>query len=147
MYLWPENEVWERLCSLNKLLAKIGAKHAYDLNLKSLTMSGFAILFSFISAHSTHFHFPFRRNVPLTAASLLPDCGPSLAPLRIGDLGERFISPNGSERGLAAKRFFVHFELKMKSLAMTSLKTFPVPFLPVLPYLYLCYTTLLVSAH
>ena len=135
-------------CSLNRLLAKIGAKHAYDLNLKSMTMSVLRYPFSFISAHSTHFHFSFRRNVRLTAASLLPDCGPSLAPLRIGDLGERFIPPPQWDRaGPGRRTFFVHFELKMKSLAITSLKIFPVPFLPVLPYLYLCYTTLLVSAH
>ena len=60
----------------------------------------------------------------------------SLVPQRIGDLGEPFSSPSGSWRDPAAKRFFVHFELKMKYLAMTGLKTFPVPALPVLLYLH-----------
>ena len=29
MHLWPENEDWERLNSLNRLLAELGAKHAF----------------------------------------------------------------------------------------------------------------------
>jgi hypothetical protein len=29
MHLWPENDVWERLSSLNRLLAELGAKHAF----------------------------------------------------------------------------------------------------------------------
>ena len=28
-HLWPENEVWERLNSLNRLLADLGAQHAF----------------------------------------------------------------------------------------------------------------------
>ena len=29
MHLWPENYVWERLSSLNRLHADLGAKHAF----------------------------------------------------------------------------------------------------------------------
>ena len=28
-HLWPENEVWERLNSLNRLLAELGEKHEF----------------------------------------------------------------------------------------------------------------------
>ena len=83
----------------------------FDLNLKSLTMSGSKYPFSFISAHSTHFHFSLPRNGHQTAArhSSFPP------PLRLGGLGERLSSPSGSGRSPAAKRILCICGLKMKS--------------------------------
>src|SRR5208282_3696471 len=81
----------------------------FDLNLKSPTMSGLKYPFSFISAHSTHFHFPLPRNGHQTEAR---NCN-VLPPLWLGGLGERLGSPSGSGRNPAAKRFLCTCGLKM----------------------------------
>ena len=79
MHLWPENEVWERLNSLNRLLAKLVANMHFDLNLKSLTMSGFKIpsLILLCPLHAHPFPLPFptvgtklRREIVF----ILPHC-------------------------------------------------------------------------
>ena len=80
MHFWPENEVWELLNSLNRLLTELGANMHFDLNLKSLTMSGFKIPLSFISAHSTHIQSPssfpaMGTKLRLEFVIILPHCG------------------------------------------------------------------------
>ena len=77
----------------------------FDLNLKSLTMSGLKIppLIHLCPFHAHAFPLPLPRNGHQTAAR---DCNPPL--LLLGGLGERLSSPSGSGRSPAAKRFLMH---------------------------------------
>src|SRR5208282_4103899 len=78
----------------------------FDLNLKSLTMSGLKYPFSFIAAHSAHFNFspPLPRNGHQTAAR---DCNFS-PPLRLASLRERLSSPSGVRAEPGRQTFLMH---------------------------------------
>jgi hypothetical protein len=81
MHLWPENEVWERLNSLNRLLSELGTKHAFSPEFKITDDVGFKKYpFSFFYAHSTHIHYPstfpaMGTKLRLEIVIILPYCG------------------------------------------------------------------------